>query len=173
MVWWDYDRDDFMDLFVGTFLSGGTTNRLYHNSRDGTFTRVANAISTNRWSSDLCGDGVVADYDNDGDDDLFVANAFGGQNLYRNDGAGSFTRLINEQVGPALGDTQDTMGAVWVDYDRDGFLDLFRGNGHRSLQNAPPPPEPRQWHIHQDDPQRGGADRQRPSGRDARPLGGL
>jgi hypothetical protein len=135
MNWWDYDNDGFMDLFVGTFLSGGGTNRLYHNNHDGTFTRIANAISTNRWSGDFCVDGVVADYDNDGDEDIFVNNAFGGQNLYRNDGAGSFTRLTKEQVGPALGDTDHTMGAAWVDYDRDGFLDLFRGNGHRSPEN--------------------------------------
>ena len=135
MVWWDYDNDGYMDLYVGTFLSAGPTNRLYHNNHDGTFTRTANAISTNRWSGDLCVDGVVADYDNDGDEDLFMNNAFGGQHLYRNDGAGSFTRLTKETVGRALGDAENTMGAAWVDYDRDGFLDLFRGNGHRSSQN--------------------------------------
>ena len=78
MVWWDYDNDGYMDLYVGTFLSAGPTNRLYHNNHDGTFTRIANAISTNRWSGDFCVDWVVADYDNDGDEDLFMNNAFGG-----------------------------------------------------------------------------------------------
>jgi hypothetical protein len=58
-----------------------------------------------------------------------VARYGGAPAFYRNDGGGSFTLLTKQQVGPALGDADATSEAAWVDYDRDGFLDLFRENG--------------------------------------------
>jgi hypothetical protein len=131
-TWWDYDNDGFLDLFIADGLLNTSRNRLYHNNQDGTFTRITNVISTTLATHVA---GVVADYDNDGDEDLFVAVPSGAQEFYRNDGAGSFTRLTKQQVGPALGDSDATAEAVWVDYDRDGFLDLFRANGYPSPAN--------------------------------------
>jgi hypothetical protein len=74
--------------------------------------------------------GVVGDYDNDGNEDLFVAHESGlGNDLYRNEGAGSFTRLTSMQAGPLVGDRSDSLDAAWADYDRGGFIDLFVANG--------------------------------------------
>ena len=135
MTWWDYDNDGFLDLFVANgFIFGSSVNRLYHNNHDGTFTRITNVISTTL-GYHICG--LAADYDNDGDEDLFVLNTISSAalELYRNDGAGSFTRLNKEQVGPPLGDRDNSIDAAWVDYDRDGFLDLFGANGYPSAAN--------------------------------------
>jgi hypothetical protein len=133
LTWWDYDNDGFLDLFIANgFIAGQVRNRLYHNNQDGTFTRITNVISTTLGTHIA---GAVADYDNDGDEDLFVPSWSGAQEFYRNDGAGSFTRLTKQQVGPALGDMDVTMEAAWADFDRDGFIDLFRANGYPSPAN--------------------------------------
>src|SRR5262252_4266951 len=88
----DYDNDGWMDLFVlsGTRLDGapeGTTNRLYKNNRDGTFTDVTEKAGLHDvgWASAVC----VGDYNNDGFEDMFCTY-FGQNKLYRNNGNGSF-----------------------------------------------------------------------------------
>ena len=96
----DYDNDGWVDLFVlsGTRLEGappGTTNRLYKNNRDGTFTDVTSKVGLQRtgWASAV----TVGDYDNDGCDDLFIT--YYGQNvLYHNNGDGTFTD-VTERAG--------------------------------------------------------------------------
>jgi hypothetical protein len=122
----DYDNDGWLDVFVlsGTRLDdppAGTTNRLYKNNRDGTFTDVTEKAGLIRtgWASAV----TVGDYDNDGYDDLFVT--YYGQNvLYRNNGDGTFTD-VTEKAGLRQSAVRYGAGCTWVDYDRDGHLDLF------------------------------------------------
>jgi hypothetical protein len=122
----DYDNDGWMDLFIlgGTRLGSpppGTSNRLYRNNRDSTFTDVTAkaGLAKTAWASSVC----VGDFNNDGFDDLFVT-WLGGFALYRNNGDGTFA-----DVTAASGLTPDPTdwysGASFVDYDRDGHLDLF------------------------------------------------
>jgi hypothetical protein len=121
----DFDNDGWLDLFVlsGTRLDGaaGSTNRLYKNNRNGTFTDVTAKAGLTRtgWASAV----TVGDYDNDGFDDLFVT--YYGQNvLYHNNGDGTFTD-VTAKAGLLQDDVRYGSGCTWIDYDRDGRLDLF------------------------------------------------
>jgi hypothetical protein len=129
----DYDNDGWMDIFMltGTRLSGapqGTTNRLYKNNRDGTFTDVTEKSGLHHvgWANAVC----VGDYNNDGYEDLFCTY-YGHNKLYRNNGDGTFTD-VTEQAGLVLPSEQAKhswgAGCSFVDYDRDGHLDLFISN---------------------------------------------
>ena len=128
-AWFDYDQDGWLDLFLlsGTRLQNppeNATNRLYRNQRDGTFEDVTTKAGLRRtgWASSV----TVGDYDNDGDDDVFVT--YWGQNvLYRNQGDATFEDVT---AGAGLRDkeTRWGSGATFLDYDRDGDLDLFVAN---------------------------------------------
>jgi hypothetical protein len=125
LVWIDYDNDGFMDLFVVN--SSDPFNRLYHNNRNGTFTRVlTNAIASDQWVASEQGNAAAwGDYDNDGLLDLFIAAGSGAQNrLYHNEGGGVFTKIISSPMlahAPGV----ESWGCAWGDYDNDGYLDLF------------------------------------------------
>jgi enediyne biosynthesis protein E4 len=134
LAFYDYDNDGWLDVFMvnGWRLEGFPKGqephcRLFKNNRDGTFTDVTKGSGLeNRtgWGQACC----VGDYDNDGYDDLFVT--YYGQNaLYHNNGNGTFTDVTQRtgliQPGPK---TRWNTGCTWVDYDRDGHLDLFVAN---------------------------------------------
>ena len=133
IAFFDYDHDGWPDIFMvnGTTLAGlpnspGPTNHLYHNNRDGTFTDVTEKAGLHRtgWGQGVC----IGDYDNDGWDDLFIT--YWGQNaLYRNNGDGTFTD-VTEKTGLRQLDPLPrwNTGACFLDYDRDGHLDLFVAN---------------------------------------------
>ena len=127
-AFFDYDNDGWMDIFVmnGSRLEGFAkgvepTNHLYRNNKNGTFTDVTDKANLRHsgWGSSV----AVGDYDNDGNEDLFLT--YYGQNvLYRNKGNGSFEDVTAKAGFPTSGIRWGS-GATFIDYDRDGKLDLF------------------------------------------------
>jgi hypothetical protein len=127
----DYDNDGWLDLFLVNgwglqdFPKGQEpTNHLYKNNRDGTFTDVTEKAGLVRhgWGQGAC----VGDYDNDGNLDLFVTY-YGKNVLYHNNGNGTFTDVTRES-GLLQPENRWNTGAAFVDYNRDGHLDLFVSN---------------------------------------------
>jgi hypothetical protein len=126
----DYDNDGWPDIFLvnGMDWPGHTSKhsmpKLYHNNHDGTFTDVTHKAGLD--AVEMFGMGVaVGDFDNDGYDDLFVT-AYGQSHLFHNNGNGTFTD-VTQKAG--LGGVQEfSTGAAWVDYDKDGRLDLVVAN---------------------------------------------
>src|SRR5262249_41190872 len=122
VAWADYDQDGYLDVFVSNF--GTLRNFLYQNNRDETFSRVESSLIA---SEDMNAEGCVwADFDNDGDLDLFVSVGLGGNNvLYHNDGASVFTKITNSPLVQSGGNSR---GCAWADFDNDGWVDLFVAN---------------------------------------------
>src|SRR3954462_3353120 len=127
----DYDGDGLLDLFFvnGSTLEGfsaaqAPTNHLYRNSGKGTFTDVTTkaGVAASGWGQGTC----VGDYDNDGHDDLYVTY-WGRNRLYRNRGDGTFED-ITRRAGLDQSRTRWGTGCAFLDYDRDGRLDLFVAN---------------------------------------------
>jgi hypothetical protein len=140
----DYDNDGWPDIFLvnGTTLEGfpaGTapTDHLYRNNHDGTFADVTakSGLTASGWGQGVC----VGDYDNDGWEDLFVTY-YGKNRLYHNQN-GAFTEVAEGSGVAGNGKAWGT-GCAFVDYDRDGLLDLMVANYvDFDLSTAPAPGE--------------------------------
>ena len=128
-AFFDYDNDGWMDIFIlgGRRLDGcvpGSSNRLYHNNQDGTFTDVTekSGLTDCGWACGVC----VGDYNNDGFEDLFLTY-YGQNRLYKNNGDGTF-RDVTKEAGLLYPTTRFGSGCTFIDYNRDGLLDLFVSN---------------------------------------------
>lgn len=128
--WIDYDNDGDPDLFITNGPSAGQNNFFYENNGDGTFTKIDNLLITRDGASS---DGSTwADINNDGFDDLFVANWYGKSNLmYINNGDKTFSFLA-DTVSNSGGYSES---ASWADIDGDAFVDLFVANSGGDLKN--------------------------------------
>ncbi len=131
VAFYDYDNDDWLDIFLvnGWRLEGfpkghEPVSHLFKNNRDGTFTDVTtkSGIIHYGWGQGVC----VGDYDNDGNDDIYITS-FGKNALFHNNGNGTFTDVTDKAAVGTNGKRWNT-GCAFVDYDRDGHLDLFVAN---------------------------------------------
>jgi hypothetical protein len=129
VAFFDYDHDGWLDIYItnGTRLDTlwpagkAPTSHLYKNNRDGTFTDVTehSGLGLTGWQTGVC----IGDYDNDGWDDLFC-NFLGHNRLMHNNGNGTFTD-VTHKAGLYREQGRWGAGCTFLDYDRDGFLDLF------------------------------------------------
>jgi enediyne biosynthesis protein E4 len=142
----DYDRDGWPDIYIvnGNALDSSTsknpppTGHLYHNNHDGSFSDVtrSSGLTATGWGQGAC----VGDYDNDGFDDLYVTY-YGKNRLYHNEHNGTF-KEVAETAGVAGSGSEWGSGCAFVDYDRDGKLDLLVSNYvHFDVKTAPKPGE--------------------------------
>jgi hypothetical protein len=129
IAFFDYDNDGWLDIYLtnGSRLGEkwpedkAPTSQLFKNNRDGTFTNVTekSGLARTGWQTGVC----VGDYDNDGWDDLFCC--FWGHNiLFRNNGNGTFTD-VTRKAGVYDEKIRWGAGCTFLDYNRDGHLDLF------------------------------------------------
>ncbi len=143
-LWFDYDGDGWLDLYVANYFRyvdlwalndsrqmhedfetarDAGANVLYHNNGDGTFHEVGHelGIADTGWTLDI----GAADYDNDGDQDLALANDFGQDRVFRTNADGTFTNVTDDVIG---WDTHKGMNIDFGDYNNDGWLDLYITN---------------------------------------------
>ncbi|MFQ5776647.1 MAG: FG-GAP repeat domain-containing protein, partial [Terriglobia bacterium] len=138
----DYNRDGWLDIYVCSYLwqvghvgyrypipyydaNNGAPNFLFRNNGEGTFTEVTEEVGLDANNTRFSFACAWADYDENGYPDLYVANDFGRNNLYRNNGDGTFT-----DAAPDAGveDIGAGMSVTWGDYNNDGWMDLYVGN---------------------------------------------
>ena len=144
----DYDNDGWPDVFLpnGSTVEGfpkgkEPTGHLYHNNHDGTFTDVTqkSGLARGGWGQGGC----TGDFDNDGNLDLFVT--YWGQNaLYHNNGDGTFTD-VTEKAGLKTSRDEWNTGCSFLDYDRDGKVDLFVARYVDFTYDSVPRPGQGQW----------------------------
>ena len=158
-TWLDYDKDGCVDLFVGRYVKfdpkyrayyaadnypgpldyEGETNKLFHNNCDGTFTDVSEKSGISAYVGRTMGV-TAADFDNDGWDDIYVANDRTENFLLHNKHDGTFEEIGND-TGTAFGqngESTSSMGPVFADFEGRGVLDLWVTDGHynRFLRNT-------------------------------------
>src|SRR5438105_627393 len=130
-AFYDFDDDGWLDIFLvnGWRLEGFPAGEepvcyLFKNNRDGTFTDITRkaGLARSGWGQGVC----IGDYDNDGFEDLFLTY-YGKNALYHNNGDGTFTD-VSEKSGIAGKKTRWSTGCAFMDYDRDGNLDIFKTN---------------------------------------------
>jgi hypothetical protein len=128
-AFFDYDKDGWMDLLVvgGRYedrIPPGGGTRLYRNRRDGTFedVTVKAGLTSSGWETGVC----IGDYNNDGWEDIFLT-AYGQNRLMHNNGDGTFTD-VTAKAGLSNDKPRFGSGCTFIDYDRDGWLDLFAAN---------------------------------------------
>ena len=176
-AWFDYDNDGLLDLIVSNYTIWTPQNdqrcmhlgvdaychpkmyppvpqRLYHNLGKGKFDDVTDQSGFSKWNGKGMGIGI-ADFNNDGWTDVFVANNTERNFLFQNQGDGTFKEM-GLQAGVAYGDSLKSvsaMGADVKDYDNDGFVDvfyndlmgqtwaLFRNQSGKLFRYVPPPQE--------------------------------
>jgi hypothetical protein len=161
-TWLDYDKDGCVDLFVGRYVKfdpkyrafyaadnypgpldyEGQTNQLFHNNCDGTFTDVSEKSGISAYVGRTMGV-TAADFDNDGWDDIYVANDRTENFLFHNKHDGTFEEIGND-TGTAFGqngESTSSMGPVFADFEGRGVLDLWVTDGHynRFLRNIGTP----------------------------------
>lgn len=130
----DFDQDGYIDLYLcnGTWKEGFTKSEkpgklpeshLYHNRGNGTFEDVTDKAHANDQAYAM--GAAIGDYNNDGYPDIYVCN-YGANILYKNNGNGTFSNVTKK--AKVAGGNECSIGAAWLDYDNDGFLDLYVGN---------------------------------------------
>ena len=124
----DYDNDGFYDIFV----PDGVEARLFRNRRDGTFEDVT--AKSGLAGLDGVGVGVFADYDNDGYKDAFISRTFKPNQIWHNNGDGTFSDVTKKS---GIGEDCCTTVASWGDIDNDGLLDLYVGRYLEPRKNIP------------------------------------
>ncbi|MCH7498095.1 MAG: VCBS repeat-containing protein, partial [Candidatus Marinimicrobia bacterium] len=133
--WGDYNSDSYLDLFVSNGSDVNVDNFLYTNNGDGTFTKITTGAIVNDGGMSM--GASWADYDNDGDLDLFVTNgsSFESQDnfLYQNNGDGTFERIL---AGNIVNDGGYSWSCAWGDMDNDGDLDLFVTNNPGDVRGS-------------------------------------
>ena len=158
-TWLDYDKDGCLDLFVGRYVKfdpgyhafyaadnypgpldyAGETNMLFHNNCDGTFTDVTDKSGIGAYVGRTMGV-TAADFDNDGWDDIYVANDRTENFLFHNKHDGTFEEIANdtETAFGQNGEATSSMGPVFTDFEGRGLLDLWVTDGHynRFLRNT-------------------------------------
>jgi len=143
-IWFDYNDDSHLDLYIGNYFRkvdlwhlkdsrqmhesfetarDAGANVLYRNNGDGTFTDVSEelGVADTGWALDV----GAADYDNDGDQDLVIANDFGQDRVYRVNPDATFTNVTDDAIG---WDTHKGMNVDFGDFNNDGWLDLYITN---------------------------------------------
>ena len=143
IAWGDFNVDSYLELYIGNYIEYtkvpqgdevffpydffGQTNILYLNKGDGGFVDVTDASKVNGGFHLTLGV-AAADYDADGDLDIYLANDTDQNILYRNDGEMTFMNTNQPDARSRTGDIRSGMGIAWGDYDNDGALDLFVTN---------------------------------------------
>jgi len=128
--WTDIDDDGMLDIFVTNEGNSNTNENLYRNNGGGNFTRITTGDLLNNGGKTMSSS--WADYDNDGDLDVYLANDQSNNALFRNDGNLVFTKMATD---PVSNTNSHSFSSAWSDIDNDGDLDLFVTNTYNTTSD--------------------------------------